>query len=187
MDAFSHLSVLISIILGLAITQVLQGLRGIVIARARVRRDWVPVLWAAVVLLVCVQSWWAMFGLRGVREWSFLTFAVVLIQVLATYLQAAFVLPDFGSGAFVDLREHYFEHLEWFFGALVLTLVASLLKDVALDGRLPAGVNVAFHLALGAAALIAIRTRHRRYHELFVLLTAAALAVYTLSLFMQLE
>ena len=33
MDAFAHLSVLVSIILGLAITQVLQGFRGIVLAR----------------------------------------------------------------------------------------------------------------------------------------------------------
>ena len=35
MDAFSYLSVLISIILGLAVTQILKGFRGIVLSRAR--------------------------------------------------------------------------------------------------------------------------------------------------------
>ena len=37
MDAFSYLSVLLSIILGLAIAQVLQGYRAILLARGRVR------------------------------------------------------------------------------------------------------------------------------------------------------
>jgi hypothetical protein len=35
MDAFSYLSVLLSIIIGLAITQVLQGYRGLLLARHR--------------------------------------------------------------------------------------------------------------------------------------------------------
>ena len=40
MDAFSYLSVLISIILGLAVTQALQGFRGLMLARSRVRASW---------------------------------------------------------------------------------------------------------------------------------------------------
>ena len=36
MDAFSYLSVLISLILGLAITQVLKAVRGIIHARMRI-------------------------------------------------------------------------------------------------------------------------------------------------------
>lgn len=37
MDEFGYLSVLLSIILGLSVTQLLQGLSGIIQARARVR------------------------------------------------------------------------------------------------------------------------------------------------------
>jgi len=92
-DAFAYLSVLISIILGLAITQVLQGLRGLVIARARVRMYWPSVAWAILMLLVSVQSWWAMFGMRQLESWSFAQFTVVLVQVIATYMLAALVLP----------------------------------------------------------------------------------------------
>jgi hypothetical protein len=35
MDAFGYLSVLLSIIVGLAITQVLRGFRGLMLARSR--------------------------------------------------------------------------------------------------------------------------------------------------------
>ena len=43
MDAFSYLSVLLSIILGLAITQILQGYRALLLARSHVRFDWLPI------------------------------------------------------------------------------------------------------------------------------------------------
>ena len=47
MDAFSYLSVLLSIILGLAITQILKGVRGWALSRARV-----VVYWPTLVLAV---------------------------------------------------------------------------------------------------------------------------------------
>ena len=60
MDEFSYLSVLISVILGLAVTQILKGFRGILLSRTRIRIYWPVIAWAALLLLVCVQSWWAM-------------------------------------------------------------------------------------------------------------------------------
>ena len=187
MEAFSHLSVLISIILGLAITQLLQGFRGIVLERSRVRVYWVPIAWAAIVLVVSVQSWWAMFGLRGVREWTFPAFAVVLLQVIATYMQAAFVLPDFSGDAPVDLHAHYDDHMRWFFGAVILTLLASLAKDVVLSGHLPVGANLVFHVALILASLAASVIRSARYHAANVVIAGAAVAAYVAVLFMHLQ
>lgn len=56
MDAFSYRSVLISIALGLAVTQVLQGVRGLMLARSRVRAYWPGWVWTALVLMICVQA-----------------------------------------------------------------------------------------------------------------------------------
>jgi hypothetical protein len=187
MDAFAHLSVLISIILGLAITQLLQGLRGIVLTRARVRLYWVPLLWAAIVLVICVQAWWAMFGLRGVREWTFLAFAVVLLEVLAIYMQAAFILPDFVGDGHVDLRQHYFGHLRWFFGSAILTFAASLMKDVVLSGHLPELPNLTFHLVIGGFAVLAALWANERFHKAYAIVTAAMLTVYIVALFARLR
>ena len=47
MDAFSYLSVLLSIILGLAITQILQGYRGLLLARGRVTFYVPSLIWTA--------------------------------------------------------------------------------------------------------------------------------------------
>src|SRR5215831_8785414 len=39
MDEFGYLSVLLSVILGLAVTQILKGFRGLILSRARGRAD----------------------------------------------------------------------------------------------------------------------------------------------------
>jgi hypothetical protein len=102
MDQFSYLSVLLSIILGLAITQVLQGFRGIC-SRSRVRMYWPVLLWA-VGLGMCVQGWWAMFDLRETSSGRSPTSPVVLLQTVFTYMLAALVFPDFFGDDTVDLR-----------------------------------------------------------------------------------
>src|SRR5438045_1231650 len=104
MDAFSYLSVLLSIILGLAITQVLQGLGKLMQARARVTFFWPPVVIALTLLMMFVQSWWAMFGLRTQRIWTFAGFAVVILQTILSYLMAALILPEVPPEGRVDLR-----------------------------------------------------------------------------------
>jgi len=71
MDEFSYLSVLLSIILGLAVTEVLQGFRRLLQSRARVRLYWPTITWAFLLFVIYVQSWWAMFGLREHHDWTF--------------------------------------------------------------------------------------------------------------------
>ena len=65
MDSFSYLSVLLSIIIGLAITQVLQGLRVLMLARETARLYAPSLIWAFLLLLIATQMWWSSFGLAS--------------------------------------------------------------------------------------------------------------------------
>ena len=65
MDPFSYLSVLISIILGLGITQLVTGLGRLIQARARIKFYAPTIAWVGLLLIIHVQTWWAMFGLRS--------------------------------------------------------------------------------------------------------------------------
>lgn len=107
MDTFSYLSVLLSIILGLAITQVLQGFRALLLARSRVRLFAPSLIWAGLVLLMATQSWWASFGLADHDRGTFAEFAVVLLQLVLLYMVAGLVLPDLPPGEPIDLQAHY--------------------------------------------------------------------------------
>jgi hypothetical protein len=187
MDQFSYLSVLLSIVVGLAITQILQGYRGIVLARARVEVYWPVIVWSALLLAINVQSWWAMFGLRVIADWTFAAFAIVLAQTIIQYLLAAIVLPDFGGADKIDLRDHYWRHTHLFFGLFVLVLLVSLAKDLVLVGQLTGRVNLAFHLGFITLTVIAMLTRREWYHRFLAVASAATFCAYIVVLFTRLR
>lgn len=186
MDAFSYLSVLLSIILGLAITQLLQGLGRIIQARDRVTMFWPPIAWAALLVLVSVQTWWALFGLRSREGWSFFSFLVVVLQIINLYLTTALILPEIAPGEQVDLRAHYFRQAGWFFSLTIVAVIISLAKDLVLNGALPEFANTLIQLLFVAVALSAIVVRHAWYHKLIALLTIALFALYIALLFTRL-
>jgi hypothetical protein len=165
MDAFSYLSVLISLILGLAITQVLKGVRGLMHARGRLQMYWPAVVWAILIVVISVQSWWAMFGLRWHEDWTFLEFSVVLAQTIVIYLLAALVLPDIFGDAHVNLREHYFGHRRWFFSLLVVLIATSLIKALVIDGKLPQPADLGFHALFAASGISGALIAKPRFHE----------------------
>jgi len=186
MDAFSYLSVLISLILGLAITQVLKGVRGLMHARSRVRTYWPTLLWAVLIIVIAVQSWWSMFGLRQHQDWRFVEFSAVLAQTIVLYLLAALVLPDIYGDTVVDLREHYYDHRRWFYSLLVLLIVTSLLKTLAIQHKLPEPADFRFHVVFALTSLSGIFVANARYHEFLAALGGVAILAYIAFLFKRL-
>ena len=187
MDAFSYLSVLLSIIIGLGLTQLLTAAGRLIRHRDRVRVDWLPLLWAAVMLVVFVQVWWSMFGLRAYRDWTFVGFLVILAQTCTLYMMAAVALPEQVDETGVDLAAYYESQHRWFFGFFLATLVISVAKDLIINGQWPSAVNLGFHVFLAAMCLSAIAVRGRRYQEVVGIVGAAGMAAYIGLLFTRLR
>jgi hypothetical protein len=166
MDSFSYLSVILSIVLGLAITQVLLGFRALILTRAKVKLYAPTLIWAGMALLIPIQAWWADFALRKQPNWTFFALLVVMLQAISIYMIAALVLPDIGGEKFVDLREHFFAHRSWFFGSTLASVVFSLLKTLALHGHLPSRVDRTFEFIFGAVAIAAALIRSERFHRI---------------------
>src|SRR4051812_34911318 len=156
MDEFAYLSVLLSIIIGLGLTQLLTAAGRLIRHRDRVVLDWLPMLWAFVLLIVFVQVWWSMFGLRTYQSWTFFGFLLVLAQTCTLYMMAAVVLPEQVEGPAVDLAAHYQRQRAWFFGFFLAVLVISVSKDLVINGQWPSALNLGFHLALAAISVSAM-------------------------------
>ena len=187
MDQFSYLSVLLSIIVGLAITQVLKGFRGMLLARSRIVMYWPTVVWAFWLIPANVQSWWSMFTLRDIETWSFVAFGVILLQTVFQYMLAAIVLPDFFGEEPVDLRTHYWNHVNWFFGLWIAVLCTSLSKDLVLSGHLPDSVNLSFHIGFMALSIAALLIRRDWFHKCLALVSPGIFMAYTILLFSNLR
>jgi hypothetical protein len=186
MDAFSYLSVLISIILGLAVEQVLQGYRALILSRRRIRFYAPPLVWSVLLLVMVAQNWWSSFGLARRTEWSFALFATILVQTILLYMMTAIVLPPVAADDAIDLREHYYRESRAFFGISIALIAWSLFRQFMLEGALPAPLNLLFFGLFLALATVVTITRRPRIHEAFAVLMAVLFTTYIGLLFARL-
>jgi len=149
MSQLEYLIALVSIIVGLGLTDLARSLRELVRPGRTVHWHWLPLTWAAIAFLAIVQIWWQSFGFLQNEALSHAAvFTPVLLGFLLLYLICAFALPDpdrtdFGDDAppqpgavereALDLEAFYFStaHRRWFFGAFIGLLVATQLFNVA--------------------------------------------------------
>lgn len=189
MDEFNYLSVPISIILGLAIAELLTGVGRVIQCRDRVKSYWLSLVWTGILLVTSIQSWWALFGLRRMQDWNFFSFLIVLLHPLALFLLASLVLPgreEFVGHDEVDVKSHYFKQRQWFFAAILLTIVASLVRPLVFKLPLSLNLDVAIQGFLFFVALGAIFVRAAWYQVVATLIFAATIATYIGLLFVHL-
>jgi hypothetical protein len=186
MDNFSFLAVLISIILGLGITQLLSGFGRWVESRFSFPAYAPTILWSINLLLMHIQTWWSMYGMRYHPDWTFLQFVVVLLQPIVLYLLSTVVLPSSTAGA-LDLKTNYFTQRRWFFGLLTALLVVSVSRDVVLNGSLPDTGNLLFHGLFLAGAVSGWITARESYHRAIAWCAVVAIASYIGLLFSELR
>src|SRR6266496_1801828 len=183
MDEFSYLSVLISFILGLAVTQILKGFRGILSHghgfgfTGRSLRGLPSCCW-------CVRrTGGRCLGCETATIGRSSNFTMVLLNTILIYMITALVFPDFFGEGVVDLKENFYAHRGWFFTLAFSTIVVSVCKDVILDGRLPNTTNLIFHAVFGVTLSIGALTRSERYHKGLVVFGSALFVVYIVVLF----
>jgi hypothetical protein len=179
MDAFDYLSVLFSVIMGLALTQILQGYRALMLARSRVKVFWPALIWSALVVLIVAGAWWGMFAMRTFNHWTFAMYAAVVVQITLIYLIAGLTIPDIPPEGPVDMRAMYFAHKGWFFGLLALAVPATYLKDYVTTGHISSVANAAFLASFFGLAVIAAVIKWRWFHWLLALFSVAAIVAYT--------
>ena len=179
MDTFSYLSVMFSVIMGLALTQILQGLRAHMLVRERVKLYWPALIWALFMILAVTQAWWAMFGMRDLGTWNFAKYAAVVLQVTLIYLASGVVLPDPQTDGIVDMRVAYFKHARWFFGLMATTVAATFLKDFVTIGHISLQANTYYLAGAFVVMVLGAISRSRWFHALLAPLCVIMHAAYT--------
>jgi hypothetical protein len=130
MSLFEYVAVIVAVIIGLGVTQILQGVGGLLEARTRVRLYWVHLVFTGIILVGHLQFWWLFWSSRQVEAWSFFPFLFLLIQPVILYLISTLCFPDFSGTGKIDLKEFYYRNHRWFFGLLALLMLLIILRDV---------------------------------------------------------
>jgi len=183
---FEYLSVLTSIIIGLAIANLLSGAARLIQLRHRVRPHATTFCWMALLFLANMQIWWAAFERRDSAAFSFFAFLLYLAMPIGVFLASYLVLPDLGDEDEVDLAANFGRNVPWFFGLLGAVPVVSLAEEALRDGHLPHDGDAAFRVFFAAFCLLAACIRNPRFQFWNALLALACFVAYVATLFLQL-
>src|SRR5260370_32767676 len=131
-SAFEYVTVFISIILGLGVTQILTGIADLVHQNERVKIYWPHLVWVLIVLILQVQEWYITFERRTFEAWRLPIFLFVLLYPTVLFILARLLFPFSYSEGAIDLRKFYYSNYRriFLFGAILAIL--SLLDNFIL-------------------------------------------------------
>lgn len=120
MDRFEFLMVLMSIIIGLGISELLTNVARQIKARKTSRPFWVHSGFVILMFLAFLQIWWEAWELRSVEVWTFPALLMMLAAPAGLFVISHVMYPDVIEGA--DLEDYYFRNSRvlWSVAALVV-------------------------------------------------------------------
>ena len=142
MSEFEYVMVLISLILGLGISQILVGIANLLKKSHKVKFYIPHLICIVVVFMIHIQEWWINYEYsRKIMEWRFSVFFFMVAYPILLYIMARLLFPLHLSAKSIDLREFYMVHYRKFFlFGFMMSLMAIpqnlFLLDVSLGDQL---------------------------------------------------
>jgi len=160
---YQHVVVVMSMVLGLAVTQLLRGMAQLHRSRGRVGTYWLHWGWVTLLVVFSLLLWWTFWNYREITEWNFLRFALYLSPIIVLYYVTAIAFPD-PSDDVTAIREYYFANRVGFFGAFALCGALTALVAAVVRGLPLSDSSYVFRLGLVLLMLILMRSQSARVH-----------------------
>jgi len=174
MTPFEYVSVLISIVLGLGITQIVSGVADIIHQWNKVKLYWPHLMWIAFVFFLHIQEWWVLYDLRTLSEWKLPTFLFIILYPINLFILARILFPSVGADS-VDFKKFYFENFRKFFVWAVILIALSLSDNILFNGYSWIDQPVHIFLLIALPYFIFRNFQQEWLHKLTVILLSALL------------
>lgn len=161
MTIFDFSLVAVSLLLGLAVSYLLESLVDVFRARHRCRLDWIPFVWTGCILMQQFQFWWALYELHTMSSMSVGVFSLLLLLSGMLFLAGALVLPSGETEYPDDLGIYFNTDGSWAAAALALFNLIGVGANTILFGeQITSTVNI-LNLGLVVIALLVAFTHNR--------------------------
>lgn len=176
-SAFEYVSILVSIILGLGITQLLTSLGNVLHHYKVVRSYWPHTIWVSFILFLHIQDWFITYQLRQKQEWQLAEVMFVLLYPIVLYIITKIILPEKGRKKVQALENYYYLKSPIIFTLLSMAIALSILFNIfLLDNSLAS--QWALLAFFGITAYFAISgNTNPLLHKIFALLVLAGTLV----------
>lgn len=182
MDDFSYLSVLISIIIGIGITQLLTWLARWVENRFSFQVFTPTIIWVFILLIVHIETWWGMYSLRHIHHWTLFQFIAVLLKPIILFLLTIIVHPN-STSENLDLKFNYFLQRRWFFSLLISLLLVNVLIDIVMSESILVPHVLFFYILSFTTVISGLIFENEKYHRFLAYFAAVTLGFYIIQYF----
>ncbi|MGD2123170.1 MAG: hypothetical protein PVJ76_15570 [Gemmatimonadota bacterium] len=160
MTTFEYLAVLISVIVGLAMTHILSGVARLLVQRTRYKNDWIHLVWTIWAFAYLAYFWWFSFWFGTVQEWTPVLFSFLVLHSVILFIICSVLMPtDLPEDK--DFTRYFFSQKRLFFGLLIASQVVLWIDGVLKEHPFPGPMRVLWLFVLMAPGLF---TENRKYH-----------------------
>lgn len=177
-QVYLHIRVVLAIVLGLAITKLLNG-----IALLIERRDsWsaLHVSWVLWALMSVVTFWWWEFRLSSLPVWTFASYLFVITYCSLYFVLSALIFPQ-NIEKYGGFEEYLVAHRYWFFGLIAVITLLDLVDTSLKGAERWEALGAAYPIKTGVTLLIATTGMilvNKRAHLVLALVALVYLTSY---------
>jgi hypothetical protein len=166
---FEYIIVLISIILGMGITQILSGVAGMILRWEQLKPYWPHMIWVVLLFVFHIQEWWVTYELRTYEYWRLPVFLFVILYPVNLYILARILFPLRWSGQIIDMREFYLQNCRKIFIFILSLSLLSIANNLLISGASWKDQWVQSLVAVIAALVVFFDLRQEWVHKVVVI------------------
>ena len=169
-SAFEYVSILVSIILGLGITQILSVVSDLVFDTPKVKFYFPHTVWVMFLLFLHIQDWFITYQLKDIPVWYLPELFFILSYPVLLFVLSKVITPQQDDLDRTDLKAYYYRRYPTIFGLMSGSVLLSILFNayllkLSLFDQWPLAVFLA--LLLG---LMRFKTQKESVHLAFAML-----------------
>lgn len=168
MEPFEYVVVLISLILGLGVAQLLNGVADMVAQFKKTKFSAAHCIFIVVIFLVFFQDWWYTFQYSNqITEWTQYIILALLSFPIALFLLARFMFPTGSRSQETDMHAYFYENWRWLYGLFASTIAISIVQNIFISGytlteQIPLIIYFTWYVVV-----ISLNIKSSKFHNVF--------------------
>lgn len=125
---FTHIRIIIGMVIGLGVARLLNGLARYVQHPGKEEIYSVHLGWSLFMLLSVVHFWWFEFALGRIQVWTFESYLFVIAFAALYFFIAAVLYPD-KMGEYANYKDYFQARKTWIYGLLALMFMLDIVDS----------------------------------------------------------
>lgn len=175
MTLFEFVSVMVSIILGLSLSQMLEAVARLMRDPKEVQAFKPQTIWTLSLILTHFLLWWSIWDFRD-AAWNYPRFVVASVEPLLLFFMGALILPSAAGSVSVDLRSHFLRVRRLLMGLYAILMIIFIVdgpvifhsENLWTPFRIPQLIGL-------LAVLVGLKTKNPRHHVVISLVVLAVI------------